>query len=154
MIEIRLLIIVLYRYMPPEVLDESIDVKSFKAFQMADIYSFSLLLWEIIVHCELNPQLTSGYKLPYYEYVKDDPSFEEMKKIVSVDQKRPSLQPLLGDTDQVEITDNIDQQIIVEICDLIGNCWQKDAFKRFDYMMIRNEFNKIINPKALLNQYS
>lgn len=84
------------RYMPPEVLAESIDEKRFKSFQMADIYSFSLLLWEIVMHSELNPELSSTYRPPYYEWVGEDPSFDDMKKTVSIEKKRPSLKPFLG----------------------------------------------------------
>lgn len=84
------------RYMPPEVLAESIDEKRFKSFQMADIYSFSLLLWEIVMHSELNPELSSTYRPPYYEWVGEDPSFDVMKKVVSIEKKRPSLAPFLG----------------------------------------------------------
>ena len=34
------------RYLAPEILDESICVKSFDCFKRADIYSFGLILWE------------------------------------------------------------------------------------------------------------
>lgn len=35
------------RYMAPEVLGDSLDCRNFAAFKMADMYSFSLVLWEI-----------------------------------------------------------------------------------------------------------
>ena len=35
------------RYLPPEVLDESITTKNFDSFKRADMYSFGLVLWEI-----------------------------------------------------------------------------------------------------------
>ena len=35
------------RYMPPEVLDESINRFSFDAYKQADMYSFALVMWEI-----------------------------------------------------------------------------------------------------------
>ncbi len=35
------------RYMAPEVLDQTLDTKSFAAFLQADIYSVGLVLWEI-----------------------------------------------------------------------------------------------------------
>ncbi|MFH4977134.1 hypothetical protein AB6A40_003843 [Gnathostoma spinigerum] len=36
------------RYMAPEVLDNSLNVRNFHHFRMADIYSFSLVIWEIL----------------------------------------------------------------------------------------------------------
>lgn len=35
------------RYMPPEVLDESISKVSFDAYKQGDMYSFGLCLWEV-----------------------------------------------------------------------------------------------------------
>ena len=145
--------------MPPEVLAESIDEKRFKSFQMADIYSFSLLLWEIVMHSELNPALSSTYKPPYYEWVGLDPSFDDMKKVVSIEKKRPSLAPFLGqfktkadrlndenkEGDVQVNSSEADKQLITGICELIENCWLEDASKRFDYLEIRKRFSIIIN---------
>ena len=36
------------RYMPPEILDGSLNWHDFEAFKMADIYSWALVLWEIV----------------------------------------------------------------------------------------------------------
>lgn len=35
------------RYMPPEVLDESINKFSFDAYKQGDMYSFGLCVWEV-----------------------------------------------------------------------------------------------------------
>lgn len=42
------------RYMAPEVLDESINEHSFESYKQADMYSFALVLWEIINRCSTN----------------------------------------------------------------------------------------------------
>ncbi|MEQ2200982.1 Bone morphogenetic protein receptor type-1B [Xenoophorus captivus] len=39
------------RYMPPEVLDESLNRTTFQSFIMADMYSFGLILWELARRC-------------------------------------------------------------------------------------------------------
>lgn len=39
------------RYMPPEVLDETLNRSTFQAFIMADMYSFGLILWEMARRC-------------------------------------------------------------------------------------------------------
>lgn len=35
------------RYMAPEVLEETLDTKSFDAFKIADMYALSLVFWEM-----------------------------------------------------------------------------------------------------------
>ncbi|VDM47999.1 unnamed protein product [Toxocara canis] len=45
------------RYMAPEVLDKSLNVKNFYHFKMADIYSFSLVVWEILRRIQENSPL-------------------------------------------------------------------------------------------------
>ncbi|WAR10245.1 TGFR1-like protein [Mya arenaria] len=59
------------RYMPPEVLDETINMNHFESFKRADVYSFGLQ--------------------PYYNMVPPDPYLEEMKKIVCTDRRRPDI---------------------------------------------------------------
>lgn len=39
------------RYMPPEVLDETLNMTTFQSFIMADMYSFGLILWEVVRRC-------------------------------------------------------------------------------------------------------
>lgn len=39
------------RYMPPEVLDETLNKTHFQSYIMADMYSFGLILWEIARRC-------------------------------------------------------------------------------------------------------
>lgn len=39
------------RYMPPEVLEETLNRSHFQSYIMADMYSFGLILWEIARRC-------------------------------------------------------------------------------------------------------
>lgn len=41
----------LFRYMAPEVLDETINMKHFDSFKCADIYALGLVYWEIARRC-------------------------------------------------------------------------------------------------------
>jgi serine/threonine protein kinase len=79
------------RYMPPEVLDESIDVTSFEWYKRGDIYSFSLVLWEILNRCDFWAEPAKEFRLPYHQWVPSDPSFDQMVKVVCIDQLRPEL---------------------------------------------------------------
>ncbi|KAG7280276.1 hypothetical protein CRUP_026817 [Coryphaenoides rupestris] len=62
------------RYMAPEVLDDSLNKNHFQAYIMADMYSYSLVLWEMARRC-----------------LTGDPSYEDMLEVVCVKGQRPSL---------------------------------------------------------------
>ncbi|XP_021921868.1 activin receptor type-1 isoform X2 [Zootermopsis nevadensis] len=78
------------RYMSPEVLDETINTECFESYRRTDIYSFGLVLWEVCRRT-LSNGIAEDYKPPFYDLVPNDPSFEDMKKVVCIDQQRPSL---------------------------------------------------------------
>ncbi|KAK7159105.1 hypothetical protein R3I94_005444 [Phoxinus phoxinus] len=73
------------RYMAPEVLDDTINMKHFESFKRADIYALGLVFWEIARRCSIGG-IHEDYQLPYYDLVPSDPSVEDMKRVVC-DQK-------------------------------------------------------------------
>lgn len=46
------------RYMAPEVLDETINMKHFDSFKCADIYALGLVYWEIARRCNAGGKTT------------------------------------------------------------------------------------------------
>ncbi|XP_035914613.1 TGF-beta receptor type-1 isoform X3 [Anopheles stephensi] len=78
------------RYMAPEVLDETINVYQFDSFKRADVYALGLVLWEIARRCNVDG-IYDEYQLPFYDVVQPDPTIEEMRKVVCVDQQRPCI---------------------------------------------------------------
>lgn len=48
---------VLCRYMAPEILDETINTRSFESFKQADIYSLGLVFWEVARRCSIRGKL-------------------------------------------------------------------------------------------------
>lgn len=48
------------RYMAPEVLDETINMKHFDSFKCADIYALGLVYWEIARRCNAGGKTTNG----------------------------------------------------------------------------------------------
>ncbi|XP_048873067.1 activin A receptor type 1Ba [Brienomyrus brachyistius] len=78
------------RYMAPEVLDETINMKHFDSFKCADIYALGLVYWEIARRCNAGG-VHEEYQLPYYDLVPPDPSIEEMRKVVCEQRLRPSV---------------------------------------------------------------
>ncbi|GLH01866.1 Putative mitogen-activated protein kinase kinase kinase 7-like [Gryllus bimaculatus] len=78
------------RYMSPEVLDETINMDCFESYRQIDIYAFGLVLWEVCRRT-LSSGIAEEYKPPFYDLVPNDPSFEDMRKVVCVDQQRPNV---------------------------------------------------------------
>jgi hypothetical protein len=81
--------------MAPEVLDETLNVGTFEAFRMADMYSFGLVLWEIGRRCVTGDKLgqADDFQVPFYNCVPHDPSFEDMHAVVCVKGIRPEITP-------------------------------------------------------------
>uniref|UniRef100_A0A3P9AN12 receptor protein serine/threonine kinase n=1 Tax=Esox lucius TaxID=8010 RepID=A0A3P9AN12_ESOLU len=77
------------RYMPPEVLDETLNRNHFQSYIMADMYSFGLILWEIARRC-ISGGIVEEYQLPYHDMVPSDPSYEDMRDLVCIRRQRPS----------------------------------------------------------------
>ncbi|XP_013859170.1 bone morphogenetic protein receptor, type IBb [Austrofundulus limnaeus] len=78
------------RYMPPEVLDETLNRSTFQSFIKADMYSFGLILWEMARRC-ISGGTVDEYQLPYHDLVLSDPSYEDMREVVCIKKLRPSI---------------------------------------------------------------
>ncbi|XP_063071399.1 activin receptor type-1B [Engraulis encrasicolus] len=78
------------RYMAPEVLDETINMRHFDSFKCADIYALGLVYWEIARRCNTGG-IHEEYQLPYYDLVPSDPSIEDMRKVVCDQRLRPNI---------------------------------------------------------------
>lgn len=63
---------------------------NFDAFKRVDIYALGLVFWEMCRRTVSNG-IAEDYKPPFYDVVPSDPSFEDMRKVVCVDQQRPYL---------------------------------------------------------------
>lgn len=64
-----------------------------ESFRCADIYSLGLIMWEVCRICVSNG-IASDYSAPYSEWLANanqEPTVEEMKKLVCLDQLRPPI---------------------------------------------------------------
>ena len=82
--------------MAPEVLENSLDDLLFFNFCRADMYSISLVFWEIIQRVETENIPAKTYALPYEHMVPSDPSIEDMKNVVVDSALRPDFDKMLG----------------------------------------------------------
>lgn len=67
-----------------------INLNCFESLRRADIYAFGLIMWEVCRRT-ISGGIAEEYKIPYYDVVPSDPSFEDMRKVVYLDNYRPSI---------------------------------------------------------------
>ncbi|KAK7884313.1 hypothetical protein WMY93_027436 [Mugilogobius chulae] len=119
------------RYMAPEVLDETIRMDVFESYKQTDIWALGLVFWEISRRTIVNG-IVEEYRPPFFDLVPSDPSFEEMKKVVCVDQQRPSLHNRLHS-----------HPILVAIVKIMKECWFQSPSARLTALRIRKTLSKL-----------
>ncbi|CAF3885690.1 unnamed protein product [Rotaria sp. Silwood2] len=79
------------RYMAPEVLDGTLNDRSFESFKAADIYALGLVYWEILRRCQTNPSENDAdpYQVPYEDILPNNPTPEQMRDVVCTKKTRP-----------------------------------------------------------------
>ncbi|XP_017269269.1 bone morphogenetic protein receptor type-1B isoform X1 [Kryptolebias marmoratus] len=119
------------RYMPPEVLDETLNRSHFQSFIMADMYSFGLILWEIARRC-VSGGILEEYQLPYQELVPTDPSYEDMREVVCIKKLRPSF-PNRWTSDEC----------LRQMGKLITECWAHNPACRLTALRVKKTLAKM-----------
>ncbi|KAJ8003443.1 hypothetical protein DPEC_G00148380 [Dallia pectoralis] len=119
------------RYMAPEVLDETIQVDCFDSYKRVDIWAFGLVLWEIGRRTYSNG-IVEEYKPPFYDQVPSDPSFEDMRKVVCVEQQRPFI-PNRWFSDPT----------LSALVKLMKECWYQNPSARLTALRIKKTLDKI-----------
>uniref|UniRef100_A0A8C1QFA0 receptor protein serine/threonine kinase n=1 Tax=Cyprinus carpio TaxID=7962 RepID=A0A8C1QFA0_CYPCA len=119
------------RYMAPEVLDETIQTDCFDAYKRVDIWAFGLVLWEI-ARRTISNGIVEEYKPPFYDLVPNDPSFDEMRKVVCVEQQRPFI-PNRWFSDPT----------LSALVKLMKECWYQNPSARLTALRIKKTLDKI-----------
>ncbi|KAK4885659.1 hypothetical protein RN001_001930 [Aquatica leii] len=127
------------RYMSPEVLDESIRMDNFDAFRRVDIYALGLVFWEVSRRTVSNG-IAEDYKPPFHDVVPSDPSFEDMRKVVCIDQQRPNL-PNRWASDH----------ILSGMAKLMRECWHQNANVRLPALRIKKTLLKLATGDSTIN---
>lgn len=127
------------RYMSPELLDESLDTKCFEALRRVDMYAVGLVLWELGRRVISNG-IVEDYQPPFYDCVGSDPSFEEMRKIVCIDQQRPIL-PNRWASDPV----------LNGLGKVMRECWHQNANARLPALRVKKTLLKLASTLNMEN---
>ncbi|KAI0228403.1 TGF-beta receptor type-1 [Lamellibrachia satsuma] len=121
------------RYMAPEVLDNTINKDHFECFKRADIYSFGLVLWEIVRRTSIGG-IYEEYQLPYFDMVPSDPSPEEMKKVVCVERCRPEIPNRWQSNEALRV-----------VSKLMKECWYNNGAARLTALRIKKTLASMIS---------
>lgn len=119
------------RYMAPELLDETLNPEIFDSFKCVDIYAFSLVMWEIARRCYAQG-IVEEYKPPFWDMVPSDPSFEDMRKVVVVDQYRPVI-PNRWSSDT----------ILSQLSRTMKECWNQKPKARLTVLRLKKTLRKL-----------
>ncbi|XP_063844866.1 activin receptor type-1-like [Scylla paramamosain] len=119
------------RYMSPEVLNETINMSVFESFRKVDIYALGLVLWEVCRRYVSNG-LVDDYRVPFHDQVPGDPSFDDMKKVVCVDQQRPMI-PNRWTSDPV----------LAGMSKIIRECWHQNPNVRLTALRVKKSLMKL-----------
>ncbi|XP_072181045.1 activin receptor type-1-like [Diadema setosum] len=119
------------RYMAPELLDETMNIRCFESFKRVDVYAFGLVLWEIARRCEVGG-MVADYKPPFFEYVPSDPSFDDMRKVVCIEKLRPNIPN--------RWTNNT---VLTSMAKLMKECWVHSTSARHTSLRVKKTLMKI-----------
>lgn len=115
------------RYMAPEVLNGTINRNTFESFSRSDVYSVSLVFWEVARRSDINGQ-NRVYELPYFDMVPSDPTPEIMRKVVCEEVRRPTFYP-----------DWSMDKVLAGLSKIMEECWQKNAAARLTALRIKRK---------------
>uniref|UniRef100_A0A671RD99 Serine/threonine-protein kinase receptor n=1 Tax=Sinocyclocheilus anshuiensis TaxID=1608454 RepID=A0A671RD99_9TELE len=125
------------RYMAPEVLDDSINMKHFESFKRADIYAMGLVFWEIASRCSIGG-IHEDYQLPYYDLVQSDPSVEEMRRVVCEQKLRCN-----------ELRVLLCVQALRVMAKIMRECWYASGAARLTALRIKKTLSQLSQQEGI-----
>ncbi|XP_061413180.1 TGF-beta receptor type-1-like isoform X1 [Lethenteron reissneri] len=120
------------RYMAPEVLDDTINMKHFDSFKRADIYALGLVFWEIARRCAVGAGIHEDYQLPYYDMVPSDPSIEEMRRVVCEQKQRPNIPNRWQSCEALRV-----------MAKIMRECWYANGAARLTALRIKKTLSQL-----------
>ena len=141
--------------MPPELLSSNFRDEDFMSFRRADIYSLSLVLWEIVSRTQLSDEHIPGaYKLPYEDDVSAEPTLQAMELIVCQQKMRPAFPSTDGETNFfgcnfkiifAEIPASSGLKSLERLCKVITECWTEEPTWRLSALKMKKDLSHEYN---------
>nr|CAB3225938.1 TGFbeta receptor-Ib [Phallusia mammillata] len=122
------------RYMAPEVLAQRYHFDSFEAYTASDVYSFALVMWEILNRTDVGNGLVENYHVPYYDMVGADPDFDEMRKVVVAGNVRPEI-----------MKHWVEHPVLSVFVTTMRECWSSRPESRLAMLRVRKTLRHIVN---------
>lgn len=125
-----------YRYMAPEVLNQTMNTDQFEAYKTADIYSLGLVFWEMARRCTSLKRGTrtttcEDYAMPYHDLVPSDPSSEQMRTVVCESGMRPIVPARWEDDEMLQL-----------MAKLMEECWHANPSVRLTALRVKKSLGK------------
>ncbi|KAG8452672.1 hypothetical protein GDO86_004457 [Hymenochirus boettgeri] len=123
------------RYMPPEMLDGSLNLISWElALTQADVYSFGLILWEIFSRCD--DLYTDNHHAPEFQVVFSkelglNPTLDKLQSFVVENKRRPELPSAWDRTIQP----------VRALWETLEDCWDPDSEARLTAQCAEQRLN-------------
>lgn len=136
------------RYMAPELLAPELGkfrIDDFESFKRADVYSFSLVLWEMARRCDLAGHALP-FELPYQHDVASDPSFDEMKAVVALKRIRPQMEESWKGSSPL-----LDPRSPSSFCRLMEECWYSEPESRLTADRIKKRLRELLTMLDKIN---
>ncbi|XP_054035303.1 anti-Muellerian hormone type-2 receptor-like, partial [Dryobates pubescens] len=111
------------RYLAPEILDESLDLRAWgRALRQADVYALALLLWEILSRCQaLSPGApVPPFQLAYEAELGASPTDAQLRHLAVEERRRPLIPPAWHHVPQPAGA----------LPELLEDCWDPDPEAR------------------------
>ncbi|GAU96009.1 hypothetical protein RvY_07517 [Ramazzottius varieornatus] len=120
------------RYLSPEVLDDTINIKNFESFKAADLYALGLVYWEMTRRCNVVAP-AEDYQLPYFDLLPGDPSLEEVKAVVCDQHQRPTFPPHWQNHESLQLVSRI-----------MRECWYDRPMARLTALRVKKSLGGLL----------
>ncbi|GAU88848.1 hypothetical protein RvY_01473 [Ramazzottius varieornatus] len=120
------------RYLAPEVLNKSLNLRNFESLKSVDVYALGLTLWEICHRSRICGS-AEDYELPFAREVSSDPEIPEMREVVFVQKKRPVF-PNRWSTKEPMIT----------LTRLMRECWSHNPQARLTALRVKKTLAQLL----------
>ncbi|XP_022099852.1 TGF-beta receptor type-2-like isoform X2 [Acanthaster planci] len=123
------------RYMAPEALESKVNLHDIESFKQMDVYSLSLIVWEIAKRCHIGDVVSAApeHQLPFFDSVAGRANIEDMKTVVALQRERPTIPP--------SWSENTGMQLVSATME---DCWDSDPEARLTAHCVEARFTEII----------